>query len=106
MPGGITVLSIHFIFTVVIGTIFYVLFVIIYVLCLHFRIIDCAEPTTTGYSYLNGTGTTYGETYNTACATGYIGTAYPAQVICRADGNWTDISGCAILSKGSLCFSA
>ena len=62
----------------------------------HFSIKDCSTPSETGYDFTGTTATTYLGTSNAACATGYDGTASPAQVECGASGNWTAVTGCTI----------
>ena len=62
---------------------------------------DCSTPTETGYDFTGTTATTYLGTSNVACATGYDGTASPAQIQCEANGSWTTVTGCTITGK---CF--
>lgn len=64
-----------------------------------YTISDCSEPMTLGYNYSFGTGTTYGETYDVECTSGYIGTANPKTVTCKESGNWTVVSGCTLVGK-------
>ena len=64
---------------------------------LYSTILDCSTPSKTGYDFTGTTATTYLGISNAACATGYDGTASPAQVQCKASGNWTVITGCNIL---------
>ena len=60
---------------------------------------DCSTPSETGYDFTGTSSTTYLGTSNAACATGYDGTASPAQVQCEASGNWTTVTGCTIKGK-------
>ena len=57
---------------------------------------DCSTPSETGYDFTGTTVTTYLGTSNAACATGYDGTASPAQIQCEASGDWTIVTGCTI----------
>ena len=50
----------------------------------------------TGYTF-TGTETTYGESYNVACATRYRGTVNTTTVQCLESGNWSTVSGCTII---------
>ena len=65
----------------------------------HTSIIDCNSPSEAGYEFTGTTDTTYLGTSNVACATGYDGTASPAQIQCEASGDWTTVSGCTIKGK-------
>ena len=60
------------------------------------QISDCGTPTETGYAF-TGTETTYGETFNVTCATGYTGTVDRTNVPCLESGNWSTVSGCTII---------
>ena len=65
----------------------------------HSSIKDCSTPSETGYDLTGTTATTYLGTSNVACATGYEGTASPAQIQCEASGSWTTVTGCLIKGK-------
>ena len=65
----------------------------------HYSFKDCNTPSETGFDFTGTTATTYLGTSNAACATGYDGTASPAQVQCEASGSWTAVTGCTIKGK-------
>ena len=66
---------------------------------------DCSTPSETGYVFTGTTATTYLGTSNVACATGYDGTASPAQIQCEASGSWTVVTGCTIKGKIHFLFA-
>ena len=66
-------------------------------------ILDCNDPNKTGYQLGNPSTTTYGGIVSVnLCDTGYIGTPSVNKIACEADGSWSDVSGCNIVSKYSL----
>ena len=69
---------------------------------MHSFVKDCSTPSETGYDFTGTTATTYLGTSNAACATGYDGTASPAQIQCEDSGSWTTVTGCTI--KGNTLF--
>ena len=61
---------------------------------------DCHSPTKTGYQLGNPSATTYGGNVSVdICDTGYTGSPSVSQISCKADGNWSNVSGCSIVSK-------
>ena len=62
---------------------------------------DCNAPVSTGYSYTY-TDTTYEAIASVICATGYEGTATPANVRCQDTGQWEPVSGCEIKGKSVI----
>ena len=62
---------------------------------------DCNVPDSTGYSYTY-TVTTYEAIASVTCATGYEGTATPANVKCKDTGQWDTVSGCDIKGMNAL----
>ena len=71
----------------------------------HSSIKDCSIPSETGYDFTGTTATTYLGTSNAACATGYEGTASPAQIQCEAGGSWTTVTGCNIKGKNIISYA-
>jgi len=57
-------------------------------------LVDCQAPSQTGYTF-QFSSTTYLPTASASCAFGYAGTlANSGLVICQANGNWDQASGC------------
>ena len=67
---------------------------------INYLLLDCGKPENTGYDIGTPLETTYqGRVSVDSCDTGYKGEPSVDHLNCKADGYWSEVTGCQLVGK-------